>query len=584
MALSELIQGLVQSADPMYQRAKAGQAMANELQMQEAYQRMQDQQGLRQLFQNNPNPEVADVMRTSPEFGMKYQQSRLDQRDKDMQYISAAQKVYAQYMSPISQDYFDMVDQGMPKQQAEGIYRAQIGEAQAEIEKQFGIKPMADFTKFTPEQIAERAHALGVDVPYIKKREMEQQARTGAQWGAWGKMQPSYGEMYPSPQLSPDAGGWVTPPSRGPGPTGGMPQGNPFQPAGAAPQVQGHVNPDAAAANHRAQGMTPEEFHARLNALTTAAKAAGFDVSPGSGYRSIEQQQQIYDRNVAKYGSANVPGHQVARPGHSMHNFDLANDLKFGSPAARQWAHANAGQFGLHFPIRGESWHVEAQPGWHSPHQAPTQVAASAVVPVPGLMTTEGRLRLQSDLNRQEAEARIAAETAAAAPREQAKLEGEQAFKDETAVNNYMRLPSEAEIEGLIKESISGDVGQWVNKVNQVFGTHVPAADKTAALKVIKANMLSSVPFPPGQQSNVEMEQRLESIASPDSKDSPETRIAGLRQWYRDRQEFLKQKWKPKTKNASEAYGEILDLHSRGKIDDGTAEDLFKKVKKEFGQ
>lgn len=95
-------------------------------------------------------------------------------------------------------------------------------------------------------------------------------------------------------------------------------------------------------------GLHPE-FAARLRALIAAS---GGRVRPGSGYRSIQEQADLYRR--FKAGTYKVPA--VAPPGKSNHNFGLAMDLQ-GDLA---WANANAHRFGLHFPVRGEPWHVEA--------------------------------------------------------------------------------------------------------------------------------------------------------------------------------------------------------------------------------
>lgn len=89
-----------------------------------------------------------------------------------------------------------------------------------------------------------------------------------------------------------------------------------------------------------------------------------------SGYRSPERQKQLWDAAVAKYGSAAVARKWVAPPGNSQHNHGNAADLSFDgagttaklSPAgqaAMQWVHANAGRFGLAFPLGNEPWHVE---------------------------------------------------------------------------------------------------------------------------------------------------------------------------------------------------------------------------------
>lgn len=78
-----------------------------------------------------------------------------------------------------------------------------------------------------------------------------------------------------------------------------------------------------------------------------------------SGYRSTERQQQLWDDALRRYGDPEIADNWVARPGGSYHNHGLAADLRYLSPSAREWVHANAGNYGLHFPLSNEPWHVE---------------------------------------------------------------------------------------------------------------------------------------------------------------------------------------------------------------------------------
>lgn len=79
----------------------------------------------------------------------------------------------------------------------------------------------------------------------------------------------------------------------------------------------------------------------------------------GSGARSNERQAELWDEAVRKYGSPEAARKWVAPPGMSRHNHGTAADLAFGNDAARAWVHANAANFGLHFPMAHEPWHVE---------------------------------------------------------------------------------------------------------------------------------------------------------------------------------------------------------------------------------
>lgn len=82
-------------------------------------------------------------------------------------------------------------------------------------------------------------------------------------------------------------------------------------------------------------------------------------ITINSGYRSIERQQQLWLDALKKYGSPEVARKWVAPPGNSQHNKGNAADLGYASDRARQWVHANAGSFGLAFPLANENWHIE---------------------------------------------------------------------------------------------------------------------------------------------------------------------------------------------------------------------------------
>lgn len=81
-------------------------------------------------------------------------------------------------------------------------------------------------------------------------------------------------------------------------------------------------------------------------------------VTINSGYRSIERQQEIYLDTIKKRGAAEARK-WAAPPGKSQHNKGNAADLGYGSDAARQWVHQNAGNYGLSFPLSNENWHIE---------------------------------------------------------------------------------------------------------------------------------------------------------------------------------------------------------------------------------
>ncbi|CAH0198818.1 Putative carboxypeptidase YodJ [Arthrobacter sp. Bi26] len=79
-----------------------------------------------------------------------------------------------------------------------------------------------------------------------------------------------------------------------------------------------------------------------------AAKAAGVNVMPISGYRSFSEQASLYDSYVRQYGQATADT-LAARPGYSEHQTGLAMDIGnasgtcalqacFATTPAGQWA------------------------------------------------------------------------------------------------------------------------------------------------------------------------------------------------------------------------------------------------------
>jgi hypothetical protein len=141
----------------------------------------------------------------------------------------------------------------------------------------------------------------------------------------------------------------------------------------------------------------PDSFSG-LNPNFSAALSQFFAAAPpevqaqmriASGYRSPQIQAGLWEQALRKYGSPEKARKWVAPPGRSQHNHGHAVDLKYLAPAAMQWAHANAGKYGLSFPLKHETWHIEyagargAQPATSNPPTPtamPTQYTAAASV------------------------------------------------------------------------------------------------------------------------------------------------------------------------------------------------------------
>lgn len=133
-------------------------------------------------------------------------------------------------------------------------------------------------------------------------------------------------------------------------------------------------------------------------ALQEMLQAAPPEVKIGitSAYRSPELQAKLWEDALAKYGSPAEARKWVAPPGNSQHNHGNAGDLQFTTPAAREWAHANAANYGLAFPLSNEPWHIELGTARGAPAlayaggPAPVMRAGAPAKPV-GLMGAIGQ-------------------------------------------------------------------------------------------------------------------------------------------------------------------------------------------------
>jgi LAS superfamily LD-carboxypeptidase LdcB len=121
--------------------------------------------------------------------------------------------------------------------------------------------------------------------------------------------------------------------------------------------VTGYVNGRPASVSLAPVGnnqMMREDAARAFLAMQAAAKAAGFDFPAVSGFRSMEQQQSLYQRWLA--GTGNM----AAKPGFSNHqggvSVDIGNVGGFNTPAYR-WLASNASRFGFVNDVAGEHWH-----------------------------------------------------------------------------------------------------------------------------------------------------------------------------------------------------------------------------------
>lgn len=105
--------------------------------------------------------------------------------------------------------------------------------------------------------------------------------------------------------------------------------------------------------------FTPDMLAALKMMLSEAPDYVKSGTKISSGYRSPELQRVLFDAAVQKYGSASAAGKWVAPPGRSAHGKGTAADLQM-TPAAKSWIHANAGKYGLSFPMSWEPWHIQS--------------------------------------------------------------------------------------------------------------------------------------------------------------------------------------------------------------------------------
>jgi D-alanyl-D-alanine carboxypeptidase len=111
--------------------------------------------------------------------------------------------------------------------------------------------------------------------------------------------------------------------------------------------------------------------------LAKAAKAAGVNIMPISGYRSFSEQASLYDSYVRQYGQATADT-IAARPGYSEHQTGLAMDIGnasgtcalqacFANTPAGRWAAENGWEYGfiIRYPAGAEATTGYTYEPWH---------------------------------------------------------------------------------------------------------------------------------------------------------------------------------------------------------------------------
>lgn len=127
------------------------------------------------------------------------------------------------------------------------------------------------------------------------------------------------------------------------------------QPEAAAPMAQAPTGEP-----HGPVGDTDPLVEATFNkSLSKFLAALGGRAKVTSGKRSTQRQAELWEQALKKYGSPEIARKWVAPPGKSKHEQGLAADLGYVSPEVKAEAHRLARQYGLHFPLANEDWHVE---------------------------------------------------------------------------------------------------------------------------------------------------------------------------------------------------------------------------------
>lgn len=87
--------------------------------------------------------------------------------------------------------------------------------------------------------------------------------------------------------------------------------------------------------------------------MADAAKKEGVQLSVVSGYRTQQQQNQLYRLYRKRRG------HLASRPGYSKHQSGRALDLDMSLPGVKGWMNNHAHEYGFRRTVPSERWHWE---------------------------------------------------------------------------------------------------------------------------------------------------------------------------------------------------------------------------------
>lgn len=150
-------------------------------------------------------------------------------------------------------------------------------------------------------------------------------------------------------------------------PVGIDPQQMQMRPQGPGPLSSGQMapNPQTAPKQKTPAGINPA-LEDRFVALREAIRKQGGDIYIFSGARTPEEQKQLLDQAVAKYGDVKEAMKRVKAPGKSSHDPSYGVAMGLGEGALGvdvrgdlHLAHKLGPHFGLVFPSTTQPWHME---------------------------------------------------------------------------------------------------------------------------------------------------------------------------------------------------------------------------------
>ncbi|BAU14215.1 D-alanyl-D-alanine carboxypeptidase [Leptolyngbya sp. NIES-3755] len=126
----------------------------------------------------------------------------------------------------------------------------------------------------------------------------------------------------------------------------------------------------------RAESLDVEAANA-FQQMIAAAQSQGVLLMPISGFRTIADQKELFDRQIERRGSAEAAARLSAPPGHSEHHtgyaIDIADqqqpdtDLKYGfeQTKAYRWLNTNAYKYGFEQSFPKNNWQGVSNEPWH---------------------------------------------------------------------------------------------------------------------------------------------------------------------------------------------------------------------------